>query len=125
MTDSAAADRLAEAGDIARDSGGHSGPIGDKGRIIGMSTRKVSLTLPEELLARAEKAVAAGQARSVSAYIAAAAGSGETRSTVTEVIARWRTEHGEPSATDRADAEARARALFDRADDRLRGPGAA
>ncbi|WP_067646421.1 hypothetical protein [Nocardia harenae] len=90
-----------------------------------MSTRKVSLTLPEELLARAEKAVAAGQARSVSAYIAAAAGSGETRSTVTEVIARWRTEHGEPSATDRADAEARARALFDRADDRLRGPGAA
>jgi Arc/MetJ-type ribon-helix-helix transcriptional regulator len=90
-----------------------------------MSTRKVSLTLPEELLARAEKAVAAGDARSVSAYIAAAAGSGETRTTVTEVIARWRTEHGEPGAAERAEAQARARALFDRADTRLRGDGAA
>ncbi|MFC8044827.1 hypothetical protein [Nocardia sp. NPDC057353] len=90
-----------------------------------MSTRKVSLTLPEELLARAEKAVATGRARSVSAYIAAAAGSGETRTTVDEVIARWRAEHGEPSAEQRAAAEARARALFDRADTRLRGDGAA
>ncbi|MGW4370486.1 hypothetical protein ACWEKT_33070 [Nocardia takedensis] len=90
-----------------------------------MSTRKVSLTLPEELLARAEKAVATGQARSVSAYIAAAAGSGETRATVTEVIARWRAEHGEPSVEQRAAAQARARALFDRADAGLRGNGAA
>ncbi|MGW0181298.1 hypothetical protein [Nocardia sp. NPDC003345] len=90
-----------------------------------MSTRKVSLTLPEELLARAEKAVAAGRARSVSAYIATAAGSGETRTTITEVIARWRSEHGVPDAAGYAEAEARARALFDRADTRLRGPGAA
>ncbi|MGY1871971.1 hypothetical protein [Nocardia gipuzkoensis] len=90
-----------------------------------MSTRKVSLTLPEELVVRAENAVKAGQARSVSAYIAAAAGSGETRTTVEEAIARWRAEHGEPSTEQVAAAEARARALFDRADRRLHGHGAA
>lgn len=90
-----------------------------------MSTRKVSLTLPEELLARAENAVATGQARSVSAYIAAAAGSGETRTTVAEVIDRWRSEHGEPTAEQLEDAQQRARAFFDRTDARLRGSGAA
>ncbi|WP_280471843.1 hypothetical protein [Nocardia cyriacigeorgica] len=90
-----------------------------------MSTRKVSLTLPEELVVRAENAVKAGQARSVSAYIAAVAGSGEARTTVDEVIARWRGTHGEPTAEELASAEARARALFDRADSRRRGHGAA
>lgn len=90
-----------------------------------MSTRKVSLTLPEELVVRAENAVKAGQARSVSAYIATAAGSGETRTTVQETITRWRAEHGEPTAEQTAAAEARARALFDRADRRLHGHGAA
>ena len=90
-----------------------------------MSTRKVSLTLPEELLARAENAVARGEARSVSAYIADAAGSGETRAGTAEVIARWRSIHGEPTAEQLDDAENRARALFDRADRRLRSHGAA
>lgn len=90
-----------------------------------MSTRKVSLTLPEELLARAEQAVARGEARSVSAYIASSAGSGEARATTAEVIARWRTEHGEPSAEQLAAAEDRARAFFDRIDARLRAHGAA
>ncbi|WP_405180267.1 hypothetical protein OG225_02700 [Nocardia sp. NBC_01377] len=90
-----------------------------------MSTRKVSLTLPEELVTRAEKAVRDGQARSVSAYIAAAAGSGEARATVDEVIARWRAENGEPTAAELAAAEARTRALFDRADRGHRAHGAA
>jgi Arc/MetJ-type ribon-helix-helix transcriptional regulator len=90
-----------------------------------MSTRKVSLTLPEELLTRAERAVATGQARSVSAYIAAAAGSGEARTTTAEVLARWGAEHGESTPAERAAAEERVRALFDRADARLRGSGAA
>lgn len=90
-----------------------------------MSTRKVSLTLPEELLARAERAVAAGQVRSISAYIAAAAGSGEARTTTAEVLARWGAEHGEGSPEERAAAEQRVRALFDRADARQRGIGAA
>ncbi|WP_328435529.1 hypothetical protein [Nocardia puris] len=90
-----------------------------------MGTRKVSLSLPEELVVRAEKAVRAGQARSVSAYIAAAAGSGEARTTVDEVIARWRTSAGAPAAAEVAAAEARVRALFNRADERQRGDGAA
>ncbi|MGW4125201.1 hypothetical protein [Nocardia sp. NPDC004711] len=90
-----------------------------------MATRKVSLTLPEELVAWAKNAVKNGQARSVSVYIAAAAGSGETRTIVKETIARWRAEHGERTAEQVAAAEVRARALFDRADDRLRGHGAA
>ncbi|MFF0529545.1 hypothetical protein ACFYT3_14245 [Nocardia amikacinitolerans] len=90
-----------------------------------MSTRKVSLTLPEELVVRAENAVKAGQARSVSAYIATAAGSGEARTTVEQTITRWRAEHGEPTAEQVAAAEARVRTLFDRADRRLHGHGAA
>ncbi|WP_327114067.1 hypothetical protein OHB12_33370 [Nocardia sp. NBC_01730] len=90
-----------------------------------MSTRKVSLTLPEELVVRAENAVKVGQARSVSAYIAAAAGSGEARTTVDEVVARWRAEHGEPTVEQLAESETRARAMFDRADRRQRSYGAA
>jgi Arc/MetJ-type ribon-helix-helix transcriptional regulator len=90
-----------------------------------MSTRKVSLTLPEELLVRAENAVAKGQARSVSAYIATVAGSGETRTTIAETLARWNAEYGEGTPQERADAEQRARAFFDRTDARLRGHGAA
>lgn len=90
-----------------------------------MSTRKVSLTLPAELLARAERAVATGQARSVSAYIAAAAGSGEARATTADVLARWSADHGEGTPEQRADAHRRVRELFDRADARLRADGAA
>lgn len=44
----------------------------------------------------------------------------ETRATTAEVLARWRAEHGEPTAEELTDAEARVRALFDRADARLR-----
>lgn len=90
-----------------------------------MSTRKVSLTLPEDLVQRAEQAVKDGRTRSVSAYIAEAAGSGEARTAVSEVIARWDAAHGEPTDAERADAQARTRALFDRADSRLRSHGAA
>ena len=90
-----------------------------------MSTRKVSLTLPEELLTRAENAVARGEARSVSAYIAAAAGSGEARTSTADVLARWSAEHGAGTPEERAEAERRVRALFARTDARLRGPGAA
>jgi antitoxin ParD1/3/4 len=37
-----------------------------------MTTAKVAVSLPEELLAQAQRAVAEGRARSVSAYVAAA-----------------------------------------------------
>lgn len=90
-----------------------------------MSTRQVSLTLPEELIARAENAVIRGEARSVSAYIATVAGSGETRTTVAETITRWRAENGEPGSEELAAAEARARAFFHRTDARLGSHGAA
>jgi Arc/MetJ-type ribon-helix-helix transcriptional regulator len=57
-----------------------------------MSTRRITLTLPEELLAAAEAAVADGRARSVSAHIATLAGAGEARMTFAEVTQRWRDE---------------------------------
>lgn len=47
------------------------------------------MTLPEDLLAAAETAVAAGRARSISAYIAAVAGAGEARMNLSEVLAEW------------------------------------
>lgn len=59
-----------------------------------MSTRRITLTLPEELVASAETAVADGRARSVSAHIAALAGAGEARMTFAEVVQRWRDEAG-------------------------------
>jgi Arc/MetJ-type ribon-helix-helix transcriptional regulator len=90
-----------------------------------MTTRKITLTLPEELVTRAEKAVERGQARSVSAYIAEVAGSGEARTTIDEVVQRWQNEHGSGTAEERADAERRVRALFERADRRLDAHGAA
>ncbi|MEV0766501.1 hypothetical protein [Nocardia sp. NPDC050435] len=93
-----------------------------------MSTRKVSLSLPADLLDRAEAAVEAGQARSVSAYITAAAGCGEHRTTISAMLERWGAEHGTGTAAERTAAEARVREHFARADARLaqrRAPGAA
>ncbi len=53
--------------------------VHESGMIDGMTTRRISLTLPEDLLAAAKRAVAAGQAPSVSAYIADVAEVGATR----------------------------------------------
>jgi hypothetical protein len=70
-------------------------------------------------MARAETAVARGEARSVSAYIDAMAGSGEARTTVAETIAQWRAEYGEPTAEQLAAAQDRAAAFFARTDQRF------
>jgi Arc/MetJ-type ribon-helix-helix transcriptional regulator len=59
-----------------------------------MTTRKITLTLPGELVEAAEAAVASGRARSVSAYVAAAAGAGEARMTLAEVMDRWQSDAG-------------------------------
>jgi antitoxin ParD1/3/4 len=40
--------------------------------IIGMTTTKIAVSLPEQLVAQAQRAVADGRATSVSAYVAAA-----------------------------------------------------
>ncbi|MFD0364993.1 hypothetical protein ACFQZZ_26445 [Nocardia sp. GCM10030253] len=51
-----------------------------------MTTRRITLTLPEELVATAEYAVAAGHASSVSAYIADAAEVGRARAPFAEMM---------------------------------------
>jgi Arc/MetJ-type ribon-helix-helix transcriptional regulator len=53
-----------------------------------MTTRRISLTLPEGLVAAAERAVAAGHARSVSAYIADAVETGTARAFFAEPAVR-------------------------------------
>ncbi len=47
------------------------------------------MTLPEPLIAAAEAAVAAGEARSVSSWIAATAGAGEAKMTFEQVMSTW------------------------------------
>jgi len=59
-----------------------------------MTMRKITLTLPDSLIEAAEAAVAAGRARSVSAYVAAAAGTGEARLNLAEVLERWEADLG-------------------------------
>ena len=83
-----------------------------------MTTRKITLTLPEELITAAEAAVRAGRARSVSAYVAAAAGAGEARLSLAEVMDRWRGT-AEPTADQTTAAEQWAAGLAERADTRL------
>ena len=63
-----------------------------------MTTRKITLSLPEELVAEAEAAVAAGRARSVSAYLAAAASGAGTRArSIQDVLAAWQDRSSTPS----------------------------
>jgi Arc/MetJ-type ribon-helix-helix transcriptional regulator len=93
-----------------------------------MTMRKITLTLPEALIEAAEAAVAAGRARSVSAYVAAAAGTGEARLSLAEVMHRWQTEAGEASTAQVRQAEEWVAALTTRSDERYaarqtRSPG--
>jgi Arc/MetJ-type ribon-helix-helix transcriptional regulator len=44
----------------------------ERGMMIGMTTSKIAVSLPSELVVRARRAVAEGRADSVSAYVAAA-----------------------------------------------------
>ncbi len=90
----------------------------------GMSTRRITLTLPEELLDAAERAVAAGRARSVSAYVAAAAGAGEARLNFVEVVRRWRAEAGEPDREQAAEVETWVAGVMRRQQERDRGNAA-
>ena len=58
-----------------------------------MSTR-ITVSLPDELVAAATAAVAAGQAASVSAYVAIALREKSARESVADVLADWRAEAG-------------------------------
>ena len=80
-----------------------------------MSAR-ITVSLPEELVAAAHAAVAAGQAASVSAYVASALREKSSRESVAAVLAEWRSEVGEPTLEEDAWArEALARVTRDSA----------
>ena len=64
-----------------------------------MSTR-ITVRLPDDLVASAVAAVAAGRATSVSAYVASALREKAERESVAEVLAEWRSEAGPLAAAD-------------------------
>jgi Arc/MetJ-type ribon-helix-helix transcriptional regulator len=75
-----------------------------------MSAR-ITVSLPDDLVASAAAAVAAGRAPSVSAYVATAMREKAERESVATVLAEWRTEAGPLTAADETwvqDALARA-----------------
>lgn len=84
-----------------------------------MTTRKITVSLPEELVAAAEAAVAAGRARSISAYLADTAGATELRTrSIHDVIAAWEARHGAPSGDQATDAQEWAESFMARNDAR-------
>ncbi len=89
-----------------------------------MTTRKITLSLPEELVLAAEQAVKAGRARSVSAYVAARAGAGEARMNLAEVMDRWNAAAGPVAADETAAAEQWAQQFMARNDARAQQRGA-
>jgi Arc/MetJ-type ribon-helix-helix transcriptional regulator len=64
-----------------------------------MSAR-ITVSLPDDLVASAAAAVAAGRATSVSAYVATAMRQLAERESVAEVLAEWRSEAGPLTAAD-------------------------
>lgn len=84
-----------------------------------MTTRKITVSLPEELVVAAEAAVAAGRARSVSAYLAERAGAAEFRArSIQDVLAAWEARHGAPGDDQATAAQEWAAAFMARNDAR-------
>jgi Arc/MetJ-type ribon-helix-helix transcriptional regulator len=73
--------------------------------ISGMTRQKIAITLPEEQVAAARRAVAEGRAASVSAYISQALEHRTAEEEMAEVIAEIYAETGEPTAEERAWAD--------------------
>ena len=88
-----------------------------------MTTRKITLSLPEELILAAENAVKTGRARSVSAFVAARAGAGEARLNLAEVMDRWNAAAGPADDEQAAAAEQWAQQFMDRNDARAQQRG--
>jgi Arc/MetJ-type ribon-helix-helix transcriptional regulator len=65
-------------------------------------TKKIAVSLPDELVAEAKDAVASGRAASVSAYVADAMRAVGKRETLREVLDDIYEEIGYPTAEDRA-----------------------
>lgn len=65
--------------------------------VTGMTTKKISITLPEEALARVHRAVRDGRADSVSGYIARALTENARRESLRDLVRDLIAEHGEPT----------------------------
>lgn len=72
----------------------------------GMRTRKIAITLPEEQVIEAKRAVTEGRARSVSAYIAEAVAAQAERHGLWAYVDALIAEHGKPTSEDYAWADA-------------------
>ncbi|MFZ5471867.1 MAG: hypothetical protein ACOZIN_20750 [Myxococcota bacterium] len=65
-----------------------------------MSKARIAITVPEEILAAAKRAVRAKRATSVSAYFAEAARSRSRADEMKRLLAEMNAEHGQPSTED-------------------------
>ncbi|MCY7402481.1 MAG: hypothetical protein LH477_16275 [Nocardioides sp.] len=63
---------------------------------------RITVSLPEDLVANARAAVAAGRAASVSAYVAGALRDTSERESLRDVLAEWRVELGPPTDEEEA-----------------------
>ena len=70
--------------------------------ISGMTREKIAITLPQEQVAEARRAVAEGRAASVSAYISQALGRRSAEEDMAEIIAEIYAKTGEPTEEERA-----------------------
>jgi Arc/MetJ-type ribon-helix-helix transcriptional regulator len=70
--------------------------------IVGMTHKKIAITLPEEQVAAARQAVAAGRAASVSAYISQALARRDADDELREMLAEVYAQAGPPDDADRA-----------------------
>lgn len=70
--------------------------------IISMTRRKIAITLPEEQVAAARRAVAEGRSPSVSAYISQALARRDADEELAETVAEIYAEAGPPTEEDRA-----------------------
>jgi Arc/MetJ-type ribon-helix-helix transcriptional regulator len=70
--------------------------------MLGMTRKKIAITLPEEQVAAARRAVAEGRSPSVSAYISRALARRDADDELRDMLAEIYTEVGQPDASDRA-----------------------
>ena len=73
-----------------------------RGMIMSMTRQKIAITLPEEQVAAARRAVAEGRSASVSAYISQALARRDADEELAETVAEIYAEAGQPTAADRA-----------------------
>ncbi len=67
-----------------------------------MTTAKVALSIPAELLAKAKKEVALGRAKSLSSFVSEALDGKLRRSELTAILDAMDAEHGKPDKVARA-----------------------